>query len=342
MALAPALQRIAEGISKVGEWFAKLTPETQAFIGVAAALAVAAVIAGLAALGAAVAAVVIHWGDITAAIGRFVDAVLDLGPMVMDALKDLANQALEAARIIGHEIINGLKRGIQEKWADIKNYVHELAMQLPEWIRKPLGIQSPSRVFMEIGDHLMQGLVIGIQNGTAGAAEASKAAALAVSNGFGQAANVSALDQVKDKVDSITDSISRAALEGGRLRETFASILSTLGGDFLSAGLKGLGAALGIPGFATGTNFAPGGLALVGERGPELVNLPRGSQVVNANRTDRMLSGGGTVNNWHIDARGAQAGVGEEIRRALEGYGPTIDRRAVAAVSNAMKRGLTL
>jgi len=31
--------------------------------------------------------------------------------------------------------------------------------------------------------------------------------------------------------------------------------------------------------FASGTNYAPGGLALVGERGPELVNLPRGSQV---------------------------------------------------------------
>lgn len=34
-----------------------------------------------------------------------------------------------------------------------------------------------------------------------------------------------------------------------------------------------------VPKFADGTNYAPGGLALVGERGPELVNLPRGSQV---------------------------------------------------------------
>lgn len=31
--------------------------------------------------------------------------------------------------------------------------------------------------------------------------------------------------------------------------------------------------------FAEGTSYAPGGLALVGERGPEIVNLPRGSQV---------------------------------------------------------------
>jgi hypothetical protein len=36
-----------------------------------------------------------------------------------------------------------------------------------------------------------------------------------------------------------------------------------------------------FPGFASGTNSAPGGLSWVGERGPELVNLPRGAQVFN-------------------------------------------------------------
>lgn len=43
--------------------------------------------------------------------------------------------------------------------------------------------------------------------------------------------------------------------------------------------------------FAVGTRNAPGGMALVGERGPELVNLPRGSQVVPAAQTSNMLGG---------------------------------------------------
>lgn len=34
------------------------------------------------------------------------------------------------------------------------------------------------------------------------------------------------------------------------------------------------------PGFANGTSFAPGGWAIVGERGPERVNLPRGAEVI--------------------------------------------------------------
>lgn len=43
------------------------------------------------------------------------------------------------------------------------------------------------------------------------------------------------------------------------------------------------------PKFATGTNNAPGGLALVGELGPEMVNLPKGARVHPANQTSTML-----------------------------------------------------
>lgn len=50
---------------------------------------------------------------------------------------------------------------------------------------------------------------------------------------------------------------------------------------------------VGLPRFAAGTDFAPGGAALVGERGPEIVNLPRGSQVVPNDK----IGGTGTVVN---------------------------------------------
>jgi hypothetical protein len=48
-----------------------------------------------------------------------------------------------------------------------------------------------------------------------------------------------------------------------------------------------------VEGFALGTNFAPGGMAIVGERGPELVNLPRGSQVIPNHRMHNIESAGG-------------------------------------------------
>ncbi len=39
-----------------------------------------------------------------------------------------------------------------------------------------------------------------------------------------------------------------------------------------------VGTALGT--FAGGTDFAPGGMALIGERGPEIMNVPRGAQII--------------------------------------------------------------
>lgn len=53
--------------------------------------------------------------------------------------------------------------------------------------------------------------------------------------------------------------------------------------------------------FAVGTRNAPGGMALVGERGPELVNLPRGSQVIPAAQTSNMMGGvGGSIEVFGI------------------------------------------
>ena len=50
-------------------------------------------------------------------------------------------------------------------------------------------------------------------------------------------------------------------------------------------------------GFAHGTNFAPGGRALVGELGPEIVNLPRGSQVIPNNQITNSNNTSSTVFN---------------------------------------------
>ena len=53
-----------------------------------------------------------------------------------------------------------------------------------------------------------------------------------------------------------------------------------------------------MKGYATGTYNHPGGYAVVGERGPEIVDLPRGSKVYpNGEIPDGM---GGTVNYINV------------------------------------------
>lgn len=93
----------------------------------------------------------------------------------------------------------------------------------------------------------------------------------------------------RDMERSIVQSISRIAAQniadkifgksgaGGGIGSFFSGIFSGTATGDIGDFLKNL-----LPKFATGTNFAPGGLALVGERGPEIINLPKGSQVTPA------------------------------------------------------------
>jgi hypothetical protein len=53
-----------------------------------------------------------------------------------------------------------------------------------------------------------------------------------------------------------------------------------------------------IMGFANGTDNAPGGLSLVGENGPELMNVPRGAQIIPSAPTLSMMAGGSSVANF--------------------------------------------
>jgi phage-related tail protein len=76
-------------------------------------------------------------------------------------------------------------------------------------------------------------------------------------------------------IDGINSKIQAAmgAIDG--LRAAAGAI-----GNIVSGAANAVASAGGaIPHFAGGTNYAPGGLAVVGEYGPELVNLPRGSEV---------------------------------------------------------------
>jgi TP901 family phage tail tape measure protein len=65
----------------------------------------------------------------------------------------------------------------------------------------------------------------------------------------------------------------------------------------IASKIPGIGSSLKIPEIprvefknAAGTNFSPGGVTLVGEYGPEIVNMPRGSQVKTANETSSILN----------------------------------------------------
>jgi len=88
--------------------------------------------------------------------------------------------------------------------------------------------------------------------------------------------------------------------------------LSVAGGFAKNAGRSSSNGSSGngvnqVRGFATGGNNLSAGIALVGERGPELVNLPTGSSVYTNNRSMDMLAGMG--GSQEINLQG-ELGVG--------------------------------
>ena len=83
---------------------------------------------------------------------------------------------------------------------------------------------------------------------------------------------------------------------------------------------------VGIAAQASGTNHAAGGTTLVGEHGPELVNLPQGSQVTQAYRTrqsESQSSRSGTtvvIHNMNVNNGRDEKRLLRDIGFALEAY----------------------
>lgn len=98
-----------------------------------------------------------------------------------------------------------------------------------------------------------------------------------------------------------------------KIKDILGKINKSLG----TVGGKSFG--FGIPGFANGVRNFSGGLAMVGERGPELLNLPGGSDVIPNGRFGNMV-----VN---VNMSGATIGDMASATRIAEKMGDTIIRK---------------
>ena len=95
--------------------------------------------------------------------------------------------------------------------------------------------------------------------------------------------------RIKSIISGITSSVQNALNAIQRVRDAASSVT---GG--VVSGIKSI-----IPGFAEGGNVQRGGLVKVGERGEELLNLPRGAQV-----TPLARGGGGRTTTVNLNFYG--------------------------------------
>lgn len=159
--------------------------------------------------------------------------------------------------------------------------------------------------------------------------------------------------ELKQSFASLTSGIVNGMMRGKTATERLTNALDNVAGQLMDAGINmlisgltgGITGSFGggggvdawaglrsISGRATGGPVGKGRPYMVGERGPEMfVPSTAGKVVANQN-----MNGGASV--FNIDARGAQAGVGEEIRRALAEYDRQSFARHVGNQQRAQKR----
>ncbi|WP_370286951.1 phage tail tape measure protein [Pseudooceanicola nanhaiensis] len=285
-------------------------------------------VTALGAVSAPVLAVVAVIGTLTAAaialspeLVAAKDAILGFGAKVVEVVSTLAGDIaaafaeLPAQMVqIGKDILNGLWQGLTSKYQEVKDGITGFAGGLVESVKVKLGIQSPSKVFREIGTNIMQGLGQGLEN-TGAQVQSSM-------GGVFQGINT----QIKGLIKGVlTNTMS--------LKEGVSGILGGLADRFLNLGIDSLFSM--IPGFATGTNYAPGGLAWVGERGPELVNLPRGSQVTPSHELSDM-SGGSAQSVVRVELSPDLVGA---ILEEARGQSVQITRQGMNEYSTAVAPG---
>lgn len=337
-AITSIVTQVTNFVAKIREVDPDIVKFGVAFAGLAAAVgpvltAVGLMVAAVAAIGAPVALAVAAIAGLTAGLVAFwpeivaaKDGMVQFATEGIDWVKQKFEELLAYIRglpaqfaQIGKDIADGLIGGLQAKWQGVKDSISGLGTSMANWFRESVDSHSPSRVFAEIGRDVMDGLQVGLDGQQDGIQRGVE--------GFAQ-----------DLASNFKGVLTGAQSFGDALKSTLSSAISSYSSNLLSSGINGLFGALKIPGFATGTQFAPGGLAMVGERGPELVNLPQGSKVYNAARTSDMLSGGSSAasvtQNFNFAAMGD-----DSVKRIIRQEAPRLAEQAKAAVIDAKRRG---
>lgn len=280
-------------------------------IGSGAAAAAKALVSGLVGgFNAVTGALYDLWQKVLAIVTRWPGEFLKLGVNMIKRLGEgiASGWATVKAKVssAGKFVVDGAVNGIAAGYDKAKGAGAALADAVASGFTSSAEIQSPSRLFARLGQFITQGLTGGISGGMgavkAGGAAMTRALTVdpeKVKAGLGGISQ--GLQGVGGKAKSLGQTFRQtlgqslgSAIDGlldrtMTLRQALAGIAKSLAKAFLHRGLSMMFPSLNIPGFAGGTSFAPGGMAIVGENGPELVDLPRGSRVSTAGETAGML-----------------------------------------------------
>uniref|UniRef100_UPI0015923E2E phage tail tape measure protein n=1 Tax=Martelella sp. HB161492 TaxID=2720726 RepID=UPI0015923E2E len=181
------------------------------------------------------------------------DAVRDLIQALKDEL-DMSTMSAEQKKVFAN-----LRRAGTDATEDERAAIEKLTLSIDEQAKKQEQAAETAAFFRDTAYDSFQSVIPAIETGN---------------------------DALDTLINKLIEAAAQAAILGtGPLAGLFGGGLFASGSS--QSALAAAGKITGL--FASGTDFAPGGTAIVGEKGPELVNLPRGSQVIPNHRLGAAL-----------------------------------------------------
>ena len=138
-------------------------------------VAIRGVIAAIHTISAVVGFLAGVWSKIKDGASRAVSAVVRFFSGIGSKVKNAIGNAGKLLYSIGQDIVNGLKNGISDAWHFVTEKISSLISGLSGVAKKVLGINSPSRVFHDIGKQTAAGLAGGMGAGADMVRKASQA-----------------------------------------------------------------------------------------------------------------------------------------------------------------------
>lgn len=114
----------------------------------------------------------------------FASITADVGPKLAEGISQNAEAVRSPSEQLGKNVSEGAASGIQSGSGLVKDSVSRLAESVQSGFASPLGIHSPSTVFIEFGNYIIAGLKNGIANNKESAISAMKEVATALPKTF--------------------------------------------------------------------------------------------------------------------------------------------------------------
>jgi len=191
-------------------------------------------------------------GSISGSIKGIVDSIAGFISDVVTTITDSATDIFNSAKGIGLEVLNGFVKGITETAAAVKKKVTDVFDGIVGAVKKLLGVESPSKVFSEIGENTMLGFEAGLEdakNGTVSVVEevfediivTAKETAVPAAEAAGEAVAVAVADGVAEGSTFVQDALDGImAIFEGMDDEIFGIMESVI--DTISNGVESFSA----------------------------------------------------------------------------------------------------